>query len=103
MGDYNNIQSNSTYSKTKIKDDIIITNENYFQKLNLKLTDKDRSLSIMHLLPKLHKTPKHQLFCTKNCSTKPVSGVICKIFKMLFKHAENFHNKSTFYSSYKKF
>ena len=37
-----------------------------------------------------------------NCSTKPLSRVISKIFKMLFKHVENVHNKSTFYSRYKK-
>ena len=48
----------------------------------------------MYWLPKLRKTP---------VGTKPLSGVISKIFKMIFKHVDNFHNKSTFYSSYKKF
>ena len=58
----------------------------------------------MKWLSELHKTPIGARFITasKNCSTKSVSGVISKIFKMLFKYVENFHNKSLFYSSYKK-
>ena len=59
VGEYNNMQSNSTYSKTNFsKYDIIKNNENYCQKFDLKLTDKDRSLPIMYWLSNLHKTPK---------------------------------------------
>ena len=103
MEEYSNIQSNSTYSKTNFSKDIK-NNENYCQKFDLKLTDEDRSLPTMYWLPKLNKTPTGARFIigSKNCRTKPLSGVICKIFKMLFKHVENFHNESTFYSSYKK-
>ena len=56
-------------------------------------------------LPKLHNTQirARLIIASKICSTKPLSGVISKIFKMLFKHVENFQNKHTFYSSYKKF
>ena len=59
----------------------------------------------MYCFPKLHKTPIGDRFiiASKNCCTKPLSSVISKIFEILFKHVENFHNKSTFYSSYKKF
>ena len=106
VGEYNNIQSNSTYSKAHFsKDDIITNNESYFQKFNLKLTAKDRSPPIMYWLSKLHKAPIGARFiiASKNYSTKPLSGVISKIFKILFKHVENLHNKTTFYSSYKKF
>ena len=106
MGEYNNIQPNSTYSKANFsKDDIIKYNENYCQKFDLKLTDKDCSQPIMYWFPKLHKTPIGARFiiASKNCSTKPLSGVIFKIFKMLFKHNKDFNNKSRFYSSYKKF
>ena len=42
-------------------------------------------------------------YCVKNVCTKRLSGLISKIFKILFKHIEEFHNKSTFCSSYKKF
>ena len=104
VGEYNNIQSNSTYPKSNFsKDDIIKNDKNYCQKFHLNLTDKNRSLSIIYWLPKLHKTSIGAKFiiASKNCSTKPLSGVISKIFKMIFKHVENFHNnnfnKSTFY------
>ena len=98
-GGYSNIQYNSTYSKTSFpKDDIINNNESYCQKLDLKLTDEDRSLTIKYWLLKLHKTPTGARFIIvfKNFSTKPLLAVICKIFKMLFKHLENFHDKNRF-------
>ena len=98
-GGYNNIQYNSTYSKTRFsKDDIINYNKSYCQKLDLKLTGEDRSLPIMYWLLKLHKTPTGARFITvfKNFSTKPLLAVISKIFKMLFKHLENFPNKNRF-------
>ena len=59
----------------------------------------------MHWFSKLHKTPDRAKFiiASKNCSTKPLSGVIFKVFKMLFKHVEYFHKKIIFFSSYKKF
>ena len=103
MGEYNNIQSNSAYSKANFsKDDNI---KNYCQKFDLRLTEKDHSLPVMYWLLKLHKKPIGARFITasKNCSTKPLSRVICNIFKILFKYVENFHKKNTFYSSYKKF
>ena len=103
---YNNIQSNSTYSKGNFsKDDIFKNNENYCQQFDLKLTNKNCSQHIMYWLPKLHKTPVGARFIIafKNCSIKPLAGIISKIIEMLFKHVETFHNKSTFYSSYQKF
>ena len=63
IGEYNNIQSNCTCSKANFsKDDIIKNNENYYQKCDLRLTDKDRSLPIMNWLPKRHKTPIRATF-----------------------------------------
>ena len=100
MREYNKILSNSTYSKANFsEDDVIKSNENYCRNFDLKLTDKDRSLFKMYWLPKLRKTPFGDRFITasKNCSTKLLSEVISKIFKMLFKDVENFHNKSTLY------
>ena len=103
--EYINIQSNSIYFS---KDDITKTNENksYCHKFDLKLTDKDGFLPIMHWLQTLHKTPigaARFIIASKNCITKPLPDVISKLFKFLFKHVENFQNKSKFYSSYKKF
>ena len=59
----------------------------------------------MYWLPKVHKTPigARFLIVSENCSTKPLSGAISKIFKIPFKHVESFHKKNTFYLSYKKF
>ena len=57
----------------------------------------------MHWFPKIHKTPDRAKFviASKNCSTKPLSGVISKVFKMLIKHVEHFHKKIILFSSYK--
>ena len=57
----------------------------------------------MYWFSKLYKTQIEVGFIivSKNCSTKSLSGVISKIFEMLFKHVESFHNKSTLYSKYK--
>ena len=59
----------------------------------------------MYWLPKLHKTPigDRYIIASKNCSTKPLSSVISKIFKMLFRHVENVHKKSRFYFIFLKF
>ena len=59
----------------------------------------------MYCLTKLYKTTiRARLYiASKICITEPLSGVTSKIFKILFKHAENFRNKSTLYSSYKRF
>ena len=92
VGEYNNIQTSTTYSKTNCsKDDTIENNENYYQKSHLRLTDKDCSLH-MYWLPKLHKASvgARLIIVSKNCCIKPLSSVISKIFKILFKHIENF-------------
>ena len=53
----------------------------------------------------MHKNPVGARFivASKNCSTKPLTEVISNVFKLLYKHVESFHNKSHFYSSFKKF
>ena len=84
LGQYDNIKSNSTHSRTNFyKDGIIKKNENYCQIFDHKLTDKDRSVPIMYWLLKLHKIPIEARFIIafKNCSTKPLSGVFSKSFK----------------------
>ena len=51
-------------------------------KFDLKLADKDPSLAMMYWLNKFHKTPIGARFiiASKNCSSKPLSGMISKIF-----------------------
>ena len=44
----------------------------------------------------------HSCF-SKNCSTKHLSDVISKIFKMIFNHVESFYRKRFFYTRLKKF
>ena len=63
------------------------------------------SLPIMYWFPKLHKTPVGARFiiASKNSCTKPLPGAIFKAFQIEFKHVYNFHNKSTFFSSYKRY
>ena len=53
----------------------------------------------MYWLHKFHKTPvgARLIIVFKNCSSKPLSGVISKNFKTLFKYFENFHNESPIY------
>ena len=58
----------------------------------------------MYWLPKMHKTPISLKFfvASKTCSTKALSDIVSKVFKMIYNHVEHFHDKSRFYSSLKK-
>ena len=49
----------------------------------------------MNWPPKVYKTPIEARFIvvSKNCSSKPPSDVISKIFKMIFNNVESFHRK----------
>ena len=80
-------------------------NLNYSKKFDQNIKEIDKSLPIMYGLPKMHKTPIGARFIvpSKNCSTKPFSDKISKIFKMIFNIVESFYNKSFFYSGCKKF
>ena len=53
----------------------------------------------------MHKIPIDARFIvtSKNCSTKSLSDVISKGFKMIFNHVESFHRKTLFYKCFKKF
>ena len=77
----------------------------YYQKIDLKITEQDKTLPIKYWLPKIHKAPIGARFIValKNCSTKPLSDVISKVFKMIFNHIESFHGKSLFYTFFRKF
>ena len=53
----------------------------------------------------MHKNPIGFRFiiASKNCSTKPLSKVVSKIFRLFIEQIENFHKKSKFLSGYNKF
>ena len=87
------------------KENIISNNKKFCNKFDLQVVQDFQSLPIMYWMPKLHKNPIGSRFiiASKKCSTKPLSTVISRVFKMIFAHVESFHKKSHFYSSFKKF
>ena len=87
------------------KDEIINNNTTFLQKFDLKITDQKKCLPIMYWIPKMHKNPVGCRFiiASKRCSTKPLTEVVSKIFKLLFSSVENFYKKSCFYSRLNKF
>ena len=95
-----------THSKaTHSIEELVQASISYCKKLDLNITELDKSLPIMHWLPKIHKTPSGARFILVSyyCSTNPLSDIISKIFKMVFNTPESFHNKSFFYSCCKIF
>ena len=56
-------------------------------------------------MPKMHYTPcrKRFIIASSQCSTKPLSKVISKIFKHIFNQTLIFHEKCTFYKYYNRF
>ena len=77
----------------------------YTDRLKLNFGEKDKCLPIMYWMPKMHKNPIGFRFiiASKNCSTKPLSKVVSKIFRLFIEQIENFHKKSKFLSGYNKF
>ena len=74
-----------TYSKaTHSIEEIIQANIIYRKRFDLNIKEIDKSLSIMYWLPKIHKKSIDTRFivASKNCSTKPLSDTISKIFKL---------------------
>ena len=59
----------------------------------------------MYWMPKMHKKPIGARFivASKHCSTKPLTNVVSRVFKVLYQQVESFHKKSFFYSNYNKF
>ena len=88
-----------TYSKaTHSMEEIIQANINCSKNFYLNIKEIDKSVPIMYWLPKMHKTPIGARFivASNNCSAKPPSDTISKIFKMIFNTVESFHNKCFF-------
>ena len=98
--------NNPTYSlTTKSKDELVNKNIKMCEDFGLDVSDKQKDLPSMHWIPKMHKSPVGARFivASKTCSTKPLTEVISRVFKMLFNHVQNFHRKSRFYTSYNHF
>ena len=97
---------NDTYKVTeRIASDIIDTNIEFCKKYNLKVPEEHKTLPIMYWTPKMHKNPIGHRFiiASSRCSTKVLSKEVSKAFKLIFKQIQSFHDKSKFYSNYKKF
>ena len=97
---------NPTYELSNItKDDITNNNLKFLHKFDLKISDDQKGLPMMYFIPKMHKNPIGFRFiiASKKCSTKPLTEIISRIFKLLFASVENFYKKSKFYSRLNKF
>ena len=82
-----------------LKQDVIKADYKYCSNFGVILTDKQKDLPFMYLLPKMHKAPIvcHFMVASKRCSTKPLTKTISNISKMIYSHMECFPNKRQFY------
>ena len=100
------ISGNNTYQPSDLDLNSILENsESLCKTFGLSLSDKMKTLPIMYWIPKMHKNPIGCRFiiASKSCSTKPLSCAVSMVFKVLYKHVEQFHHKSRFFSSFNKF
>jgi len=100
------ISGNNTYKLSDLDfNSIVENNENFCKQFGLTLSDKMKTLTTMYWIPKMHKNPVGCRFiiASKTCSTKPLSRAVSMVFKVLYKHVEQFHQKSRFFSGFNKF
>ena len=73
--------------------------------LNLQVAEDSKKLPYIYWTPKLHKNPIKFRFITAapNCSIKPLSKAITKIFRLFFRQVETHNAKSFFFSQVKTF
>ena len=86
--------------------DIVQQQAKYLKKkFNLEVPTESKLLPHIYWLPKLHKNPVKFRFiiAAPNCSIKPLSKAITKIFKLFYKQIETYNTKSQFYNSIKTF
>ena len=74
--------------------------QHYLILVDIHVNDNDKTLPIIHCLPKIRKTPIGWRFfiASKTRSTKALLKVISKVFKLDHHLMEDFPNKSWFYS-----
>ena len=100
------ISGNDTYLHSeKDLETIVKENEEMCKKFGLALTEKFKTLPVMYWTPKMHKNPIGCRFivASKVCSSKPLTEVVSRVFKVLYQHVESFHKKSRFFSGFSKF
>ena len=100
------ISGNNTYLQSdKDLDAIVKDNEDMCKKFGLALSEKFKTLPLMYWTPKMHKNPIGCRFivASKICSSKPLTEVVSRVFKVIYQHVESFHKKSRFFSGFSKF
>lgn len=101
-----NTEGSNTYSQVDTPSEEIVENNIMFcKRFGLQLTEEQKCLPIMYWTPKMHKTPIGARFivASKNCSTKPLSKVVSRVFSLIFNTIESYHKSSLFYTGYNKF
>ena len=97
----------STYEKINCDVNDLIEKDS--QKLsgnfNLPVAEESKKLPHIYWTPKLHKNPIKFRFiiAAPDCSMKPLSKAITKIFRLFYKQVETYNAKSFFYSQVKTF
>ena len=88
---------NNTYLQSdKDLDAIVKDNEDMCKKFGLALSEKFKTLPLMYWTPKMHKNPIGCRFivASKICSSKPLTEVVSRVFKVIYQHVEKVFIKS---------
>ena len=75
------------------------------ESFNLPVVEESKKLPHIYWTPKLHKNPIEFRFiiAAPNCSIKPLSKAITKIFRLFYRQVETYNTKSFFYSQVNTF
>ena len=75
------------------------------KKFGLNVPEESKRLPHIYWLPKLHKNPVKIRFiiAAPNCSVKPLSQAITKIFKLFYRQIEKYNAKYYYFSYVKTF
>ena len=99
--------TSSTYEKINRDVNELIDKDCHKLKETFNLTVGDESKKLPHIYwtPKLHKNPIKFRFiiAAPDCSIKPLSKAITKIFRLFYRQVETYNAKSLFYSQVKTF
>lgn len=75
------------------------------KEFNLTVPEQSKTLPHIYWLPKLHKTPIKFRFiiAAPDCSIKPLTQTVTKLFKLFYKQIERYNEKTYYYSSINSF